>query len=206
MSHPTVIITAPHSLCSSDFSKNYHYCDFASRRVAISLHQQLLNDGIPTLLYLASVLRPICDLNRSPCRNQSFRPPLSQDLESPDVQYVLDIHSYPYLHNFKDSELALLDWVPSLRSWEGISAHNDHGYNQLAIDLYNYLRGRGVNVNLFHGSEANDIIVTAKLREKEAILIEYFEDLSDNRINQINQMISDFLVEHMTSTSVSRMI
>lgn len=158
----SLIITAPHSFCHPALP--YRNCD----RVALLASDHLASyqfNGSVTRYFPANHHRAEIDLNRSVAKNTDYRRKISQALE--DAQLLIDIHSAP-LHGYEiDADLIILDNHPG--TW----------YGKL---LYETLKHQGISVGYLFGANYNDITEEARKKNIPAILLEYAEYLTPEKI------------------------
>lgn len=173
-----VVITVPHS--APAISKDGHPSDTLSRTAGISIHEKLKS---PKRLFVnLSVPRNLCDLNRPP-GNCGFIPYLEEYLQNNKVRFLLDIHSYPSGHgDWGNYEVIFLDTEPFQ-----------------SFGLSNLLTSRGVHNNILrasmcdNGEKCNYIISLARFDHNiPAIIIEFNEDLSTERLQFIAGLIAEW--------------
>jgi hypothetical protein len=100
---------------------------------------------------------------------------------------LIDVHSYPNSFSsfnvYPVPELVILD-----------SYHSDQGFIDLftSVNFVSYLKSQGIDAVLLEGGD-NDIMIEMRENGIPAILLEFNESLSSERINTIVQVISNYL-------------
>jgi hypothetical protein len=171
---PFVIITVPH--CQCDFSDSIRNCDRVARYSA-----SLLFDKIPyeRVIFFSDIPRAQIDLNRYPSRSTSFRRRISdlffqlaRDNRTSNV-LLLDIHSFDENH-FGPVELAILDEKP--------------GNSSYVSRFHSCLIREGVVTSRFIGDH-NDILQEARSYSIPSVLLEFNENLTPSRIDEITSIV-----------------
>lgn len=188
----TVIITVPHAKCPqfkvpTTTTTTIHPCDTLSEKAASILHKSLTDNNIENFLFIGDIPRTKNDLNRERSRETTdYRLKLTKKMSAKkqNIVAVLDVHSYPSSGSTfpSDSEVVILD-----------SASGSP--KQYSTNLYNDLRGSGVKAYLIAGSEVNDIEREARtVHGLRAVLIEFNEALSDDRLEKISNVIAKWVL------------
>ncbi len=187
-----IVITVPHGACAVVQPWNHskrHLCDSGAERAARCI-EKLINRhkaGVRAILYLNKDLpRPLCDLNRSRCRNTAYRRGLRKLVHNnSSIDFVLDIHSFPAGENVwnlngrqLDPELLILD--------------DEYGRNLQSSELPDYvikflktMHSKGINTVVLPGI-MNDIQRTMRHQEGiKSILLEVQENLSAKRLENL---------------------
>ncbi len=157
-----VLLTVPHSYCTSGDSTTNHYCDLTSTTSASTVGKHLSLLGLKWDLVTSDLWRGYCDANRSWCSELPFRQRVRGKL-GPNV-LLLDIHSFPS-GGFGNSG----DQVVLLPTEDG---------DMRAISLQRRLISSGLNVRILQGSKLNDVVDEGSKRVKYALLIEFSEKLT----------------------------
>jgi len=179
MSQLFVIITAPHAFCYHWISERH--CDRKAKIAALNFYNKI---PYQKEIFLADQPRGMYDFNRLTSRFTLFRQKIRQYLNRllpfKDSVMVIDIHSF--VEHSDDSgykgEIALLDEIP--------------GTSEYVDSIQQYLINNGVNVTRYVG-DFNDIVQESRSYGFKAILIEYNENLSIDRINEINDLLVEWL-------------
>lgn len=177
-----IVVTVPHSFCYTNYFERD--CDLVAGVAASTLVKELkkkVNTGFEIVELQSTVHRSQMDLNRYVSRNTSFRKQLTGLLKGNRVEFVLDVHSFPK-SEFGGSEITILDNPPM---------------TPYSNSLYTTLVKNNINANYLTGSpsspsnptEGNDIIEESRDRGVRAVIIEYNETLSNERIKAINKII-----------------
>ena len=175
----SVVITVPHSLCNTNVHQRH--CDSMAQEAATSLYEMI---PFEKHIILADMYRYDIDLNRDVSRNTHFRKQLSQLMHIPNkFILVLDIHSFD--EGYADAELVILTGMPCKT-----------GYIQR---LYEKLRYNHVDVKIFDTLKSNDIYHEASLLNLFCVLIEYSEYLQHDRLDFINQIITDWIDSELSN-------
>jgi len=157
-----VVITSPHSYPNPSF----HFQDNLSESVTKSI----LKNCKSCKGFINTVTdREKIDTNRVEGRNTKFRRDITKFLNTHNVKFLLDIHSFP-----ENSEWSKYDIVLFL-----ITGHTD-------FELLNYfskmLQSRGYKVSIIEGSTDNDIVYTTHKIGIPALLIEVKESLNPETV------------------------
>ncbi len=177
-----VFLTVPHAKCPSGGLDRFHFCDKLAPEAALCIHEEspsILNSKVKVLRpFFADTPRTVCDLNRRYCdmdkrevdaRNHLYRRGIRDFVigYSRNVQFVLDVHSYPPDHEpWMDYTLVVLD--------DGFSAAS------YSVDLAKFMNDAGVRTLLQRGRD-NDIHVEMRELGKKSVLLEFNETLLSNR-------------------------
>lgn len=177
------LLTVPHSKC---INKEGHLCDIMAEISSKKISKYLKKSKITHKIILADKNRSIIDYNRKTSRNSNWRQKIRNEFINCDL--VLDIHSFPNSSssfgrtNGKIPEIVILD---------------SYIYKNEYIDKYtsnyfgNFLLENGVICKLLPGGD-NDITLEARENNIKAILIEFNENLSEDRIDLISRLIVDY--------------
>ncbi len=172
-----IVLTVPHAACQSTPNRFDHPCDLTAVRAAQALARALPE----TKVFTGDLPRTVCDLNRVECRTESlFRRILTAYLAGNHdrILALLDIHSYPpWTRDWTNYEIILL--VES-------AGHSPWIYRVIRDGL----RARGISVGVLQGV-SNDIQHEAWLKHGvPALLIEFNESLSQERIEAVAQAVA----------------
>lgn len=160
-----ILITAPHAYC---IRLPYRHCD----RVAL-VAAALLSELFPCQLEIADTPREEVDLNRDESLNTPFRQRVREKIPFADI--LLDIHSFPPGF-FGYCDVTVIDEVPG----------TDYG-----VSLYLFLEKK-VKVNYVNDIK-DSIMQESRRMGIPAILIEYCEDITLEKIEEINLLIVEWL-------------
>lgn len=204
-----ITIAAPHACCrdlcfdrqsssgdaATDNAVQSHACDFMAQRAALNLYTQLIqaqstnahkgdlfvmkhiNDAIP---------RRHVDLNRYSGRFMEWRTELHGKIKQSNL--MLDIHSFPadttsYGQDVsKDDVVFLVYGIERNMRWvQRWQAH---------------LRDHAIQCRILHAAQTNDILLVAEASSKHAVIIEYNESLTPERLNDVNALNASFLMKN----------
>ncbi len=177
--YPSIYLTTPHSFCTPEEEASGHACDFGASRAASKLQQELGGPDTAMLLS-ANIRRSECDLNREQCYNTTFHHQLDA-LPSPTL--LLDIHSYPPERG--SSSYAPYEMVVLLDEGHLPSA-------SFSRALTAYLQQSGVSIAMMQGIHN---FIQDKFHQKNviAVLLEFNEGLTDQRMRQLASLIATFV-------------
>jgi len=165
-----ILITAPHSFCEPSEKR---MCDKLAHKAAIYLYRNFDNSR----LILSDKPRYEIDFNRKESRDTKFRKIVKYLNHSGSISLLLDIHSFPPTDSSFKEEIVLLP----------LKYVNSHSQN-----LSEFLKKRGITVQIFVGSFKNDITLKTNEVGIPNMLIEFRENLTDKRLNYITKAISSF--------------
>lgn len=183
---PTIIVTAPHAKCTELVqTADKHWCDVSAGPAATRLASNLVARDFEVILFISNTPRQKCDLNRSRCRNEGFRPKLRAALLESDPIVLLDVHSFPKSHRDLDFYV-IVDPSPRIPF---LSMQTE----DMARAMLSFVVDRlPVSVSLFKGRN-NDIIDSAINVGVPALLLEFNESLSANVTGALSDVISDWV-------------
>jgi hypothetical protein len=195
-----ITITAPHACCRDlcfdrQEELQAHACDFMAQRAARNLYMQLMqvqskhahsgdifimkhiNDTIP---------RRHVDLNRYGGRFTEWRTELHGKIKQSDL--VLDIHSFPADTTSYGQDVSKDDVVFLVYGLER---------NMRWVQRWQtYLHENNVQCRILHASQTNDILLVAEASNKHAVIIEYNESLTPERLHDVNTLCASFVVKN----------
>lgn len=183
-----VVITVPHAIRGFGW-------DESSLNAAKTLFRviELRSEKLTPVMFVPLIDRGQCDLNRyNECSmNSDYLRRIKKFISENEknVLFVLDIHSFDGRQgHFRirgvTPEIALLD--------DGV------GSTQLTHDLGKYLNETGVSSNVFQGKR-NLLHSTLRTPKIETSLIEFNDELSQERTEYICEKITEVLDLHSTS-------
>lgn len=181
----TILITVPHAGCREyPITRN---CDRAARQAALTL-KQLIPDS---KLHIGNVFRADLDLNRDVALQHPFRGAIRQAIATSKINFVLDVHSYPFPDDFGNSDFTILDESPG--TWYGRSLFQFMTGTQPKRngDVQN---SHGYRIAYYYGA-GNSIMREARALGIPSLLVEYGEFLSSEDIEYLSSMIVDWLQE-----------
>ncbi len=207
---------------STSASRESQICDLASKKSALNLAQHLAHDFGQDVIVLPGNLnrRAQVDLNRAESRLSLFRGWVYNLI--PFIRDAYDIHSFPQIpgvwggkrprKRLPESSLMVGDESKKVRSCEhqepivigGSIDHSDIVILEDRCDLkkhnsYDLLQflgksGIGATAALLQGAYGlNDIQDELQKFGKETFLIEYGEELSDEKLNAYNSLIASWI-------------
>lgn len=189
MKPPFIVITVPHALCNSKTVN----CDEISKKMSIKLVSKLSSKNSNLKVFLGDIPRYECDLNRYYCtksekrlaRETVFRKKVKHFINRSTRKYrifVLDVHSYSNSKDHKPgSKLRGHEfYVLTLTKNNFISNH-----------FVQFMKNKGFKGDWFVENKQNDI--TLEFSNLENFLIEFNEDLSKKRNDQILDGIADWI-------------
>jgi phosphatidylserine decarboxylase len=201
-----IAITAPHAYCAPNDEEGHHWCDFLATKAAERLANAFSGSS---KIFQTSINREECDLNRPTCQPTSFskeggdkaqkwHQEIFDWINENKSKWLLDIHSFPpHSGSFDngDHEVVLLFHLPLRASTQ---------------EFVQFLKKRGVDIQMIQGSQtgyASNAIVNEALENcpslVDALLLEFREDLSTQRLDEISNIISQLLFQ-TSSSSIRR--
>jgi hypothetical protein len=178
-----IVLTVPHAvapLWPGVRDDDHHESDVLAERASIALEAALQRTQIPTRRFVAQVPRIVCDLNRNWCRQEGFRPAVTELLgRRKQKMLLLDIHSFPAFHMALDFYI-IYEPASSTRS------------KRLAASLCAAIqRDTESSCHMFPG-DGNDIIAEADSLGVPALLLEFNETLSNEQLEAITAAIASW--------------
>lgn len=172
-----VLVTAPHAVCLNVLLRD---CDRVSEMAARFIAESLKSQELAVETFIGDLYRPKGDLNRRSTRATSYRRALTQSMQlKPCV--VLDIHSFPSSESWREGTKSMI---------EVVILDNEPGQTTWVKTLVLYLKGKGVATESFVGATSNDVVTEARSYGIPAVLIEFHEGLSQDRIHQISSWVA----------------
>jgi hypothetical protein len=180
---PIILITTPHSFCFYSSTENRR-CDERSHQAGFILFNYLKQSGIQVMFLPSTYDRQLGgDQNRKESRQSLYRKEIDQIYKQFDVLWTIDIHSYPQIDSFKKPARFVILNIPI------ISVNNE-------IELFKPILNE--EVRLLHGSTLNDIMYVSRLENKiPSILIEVYERVDDNELEEFMKKIGYILLENL---------
>lgn len=191
-----VFLTVPHAECtfsgtqSDDGNTDSHWCDLSAKSAAVAIANALTKRELVVVSFVSDTHRRICDLNRTRCRDQGFRPQLTEATRRRRPLVLLDVHSFPRDHNSELDFYILVDYLPNFHD-ESVVA------SRLARSLVTFLKSHtNMRVEVLSGVN-NDIVDTSMTAGIPALLLEFSEALGDKETGTIADAVADWMVVHM---------
>ncbi len=189
---PLIVITVPHAPCPERIPEGSHPCDLASPGAANLLHSVSRRHFRDVELLEADVPRTIADQNRPWGRGTQFRnrvATLVVDGRSAGRSvYVIDVHSFPSNEKgWNEYDVVVIDprpdYAPSFVTFR----------SDATMDLYEFLRDEGKDVEYVPGSQLNDIVVTSRDMGATSFLLEISEDSFAKAPEKIEEAFEEIL-------------
>ena len=183
-----VIISVPHGFCPVSITRA---CDKRAKLFADTIRAGIESAGIEVDFFVADRPRSEVDSNRREGRETGFRKKLDERLSERECDDILlDIHSATpdALTDFPSRKI--VPFEAYLLEMGGFP--EDDAFNHA---LYDYLKERGVDVHLRHGTNENDIVVRAieEFCIHRTSLVEINESTPEKRIKEIASMVVGFV-------------
>lgn len=180
-----ILLTVPHSKC---LGKKDHICDYLAEKAARNLQTKFKN----SILILADQNRTFIDYNRKKARKTKWRENIRNILEEKNIDFLLDIHSFPP----ESESFGFFENTSSLPEIVLLDSYYDGNFldKSTSTKFNKYLLQNKIRSKLLVGG-TNDIIIDGRKYNTKSILIEYNENLSFDRLNFINQIISSYFLK-----------
>ncbi len=166
-----VIIYAPH-VCLLSSPLLEPGCDYKSKTYARAISKVIPN----SVVIQSRTLRAECDNNRIKCRNTPSRKRLRDVINKNN--FILEVHTFKAGGNVwnygSDPEIVLL----TVGKNEYITRY-----------IYDALK-KDFDVKMLKGSTRNDIQMEVQEKNSQGVLIEFRQDLSDDRVENIGKIIN----------------
>lgn len=169
-----ILLTTPHSFCINKENKN-HTCDLLALEAAKHIKS---NNNDMIKIIKGDISRTICDLNRIECRHKLFRKKIRKYVsENNNVEFVLDIHSFPNKSNPNLEIYILDDYIDKPKKY--------------SVQFVEFMSDNNVKVKLLKGIK-NDIHEEMRELGLKSFLIEFNESLKEDRLIEITNFIYKF--------------
>ena len=169
-----ILLSAPHAGCF--FHPERRDCDLLAEKAANYLHFLIPESE----LHVGYSDRAALDLNRDQSLDDPFRIDLRQAADQLKPVISLDIHSFPS-SEFGNADIAILDEHPGTDY-----TRNLYEFLHSQLDLY--------QIAYFSGS-GNSIMIEMRAKGIPSILIEFNEDLPEDKLTTINFAIVEWLIQ-----------
>jgi len=187
-----ILLTVPHGYCVDDIT-GYRHCDINAFNFARRITKKWKFYAIQnrTFRYIKKGSKGIYDMNRIHSRGTDFRLTIDTYLDSLRKKYnvvplLYDIHTFNKggYDEPKNTDIVLLPL---------------HSSDKELVDiLYNEL-SRNLNVEIYHGSDENDITYKANVENRAvSILIEIFEELKSEKVDLIGSALMNTFLRYYT--------
>lgn len=170
----TTLITVPHRCVV--FRWIDKGCDKNAKRFATIIHAIIK----PSILFLGTVPRMICDLNRASCRLNKTRDKIRANM-GPNTR-LFDIHTFPHgrMSGYPNMEVGIL--YQSNRKYMANALGK--AFRRCGLPLRWYVFGSG--------STTNDILHEAVWYGVDALLIELADNLSEAQVVLVAKCLQTF--------------
>jgi len=201
----TLLLTGPHAFCNKHninktISETGHYCDSIVDKTLLLFREKFtekFNYSKNIKIISNNKLRSDCDMNRFYCnkekiretRNEKFRQDITKELETTNIYFLLDIHSFPKDTENKNHDMYIL-WQDEQQRYA----------DDLILYITQHTENTNINIGIYKG-ENNDIIKEAHEKKIPALLLEFKEiDLQNNNEienrNIIISLVIDWVVQY----------
>ena len=173
-----VIITVPHGICPVCIGNN-HPCDEAAMDAARMLSDEIVRTGRTNIIILVpkSPRGVELDANRKSGRGIKMRKDLLRMLQSGEVDFVFDVHSFPQTRETKE-----------LASWYNYDLVIMKPYIS-CCDYRMSLSSLGKSIHVVPGNRVNDITNTASEHEVPSLLLEFNESAEKENVRASIQKV-----------------
>ncbi len=186
-----VFLTVPHRTCPKTPNPE---CDLLAENAARALAGALHARKIQVELFLGDMPRTTVDLNRVASRTTPFRNRLRERLKIQQQRVILlDIHSFPEIETTNLDTYIIYQSQRRFFILPGLSVNAPQLY---VSSLISYWKQRKIKTKAILG-QFNDIIEEAVNMNVPAMLLEFSNNLSQERLDFIAQTTADWVLTQL---------